>query len=153
MKNISRKNFLLICGAGIVGLIGGVTIANNNAPKEKYTANIQVNPNEFLSLENKQNGHFYIALGGYGITQDEEADFIEELLNQNIVPYDACDIHNLPKANETISNTFPNLTITTKDELNYTISSEDKSLIDSLQKHQSEILAHNNKLFSGIKTR
>ena len=152
MKNLSRRNFLLICGAGIASLLGGITIANNNKPKEKYISNIQVNPDEFLFLENKQTGRFYVALGGIGLIQGEEDDFIEELLNQNIISYDACMIHNLPKANETASD-FPNITITTEDELNYTVSSEDESLINSLQKYQSDILAHNNELFSKVKTR
>ena len=150
--NISRKNFLLICGASIASIISGIAITNNST-KEKYITNIQVNPDEFLFLENKQNGHFYIALGGYGIMQNEETNFIEELLNKNIITYDACDIHNLRKANETTSNAFPNLTITTKDELNYTLSSEDESLINSVQKYKSEILAHNNDLLSSVKTR
>ena len=51
------------------------------------------------------------------------------------------------------SNTFQDLTITTKDDLNYTLSSDDESLINSIQKHQSDILAHNNELFSQVKTR
>ena len=130
-----------------------MTITNNNAPKEKYISNIQVNPDEFLFIENKQNGHFYIALGGYGLTKDEESSFREELINKQIIPYDACEIHNLPKANDKNSNTFQDLTITTKDDLNYTLSSDDESLINSIQKHQSDILAHNNELFSQVKTR
>lgn len=151
MNKLSRRNFLLMCGTTLIGLIGGATIANNNTPKEKYISNIQVNPDEFLLLENKQSGYFYIALGGYGIMQGEETDFVEELLDQNIIPYDACDIHTLPKNGE--SNIFPNLSITTEDELNYILSSEDETLIDSLQKHHSDILAHNNELFTSVKTR
>lgn len=155
MKNInlSRRNFLLMCGVGLAGFIGGATINQNTSYKEKYITNVEVNQDEFLFLENKQSGRFYIALSGDGIIQGSENDFIEELLNKNIIPYDACDIHTLPKANEEMSHPFSNLSITTEDSVNYTLSSEDESLISSLQKHHSDVLAQNNELLNSVKTR
>lgn len=151
--NLTRKEFILICGTGIVGLIGGIII-NEETPaitNIEYVVNIQVNPDEFLYLKNRQ-GIFFIALGGVGLMQGQSQDFVNSLIKEKIVPYDACEIYTLPKENET-SNDFPNLTITTKDGLNYTLTSNDKYLLATLQKYKSDILAKNDELFSEVNSK
>ena len=153
MANLTRKEFLLICGAGLTGIIGtALTIKPKTEEKTEYITNLQVNPNEFLLLQNQDK--FYVALGGVGLIQGEENEFVDELISKNIVDYDACDIHGLPKAQETDTTSFNDLTISTDDGLNYTLSSENEDLIKSTTKHSSDILAHNYELFGQIsKTR
>lgn len=153
MVNLTRKEFLLICGAGLAGVIGTALTINPKAEERiEYITNLQVNPNEFLLLQNQDK--FYVALGGIGLVQGEEDEFVNELISKNIVDYDACDIHRLPKARETDTASFNDLTITTEDGLNYTLSSENEDLIKSTTKYSSDILAHNYELFGQIsKTR
>lgn len=153
MTNLTRKEFLLICGAGLTGIIGtSLTIKPKTEERTEYITNLQVNPNEFLLLQNQDK--FYIALGGIGLIQGEENEFVDELISKNIVDCDACDIHELPKAQETDTTSFDNLTISTDDGLNYTLSSKNKNLIKSTTKYSSDILAHNYELFGQIsKTR
>ncbi|CCY47165.1 unknown [Firmicutes bacterium CAG:822] len=153
MVNLTRKEFLLMCGAGLTGVIGTALIINPKTNKRtEYITNLQVNPNEFLLLQNQDK--FYVALGGVGLLQGEEDKFIDELISKNIIDYDACDIHGLPNAQETDTTSFNDLTISTDDGLNYTLSSENEDLIKSTTKHSSDILAHNYELFGQIsKTR
>lgn len=146
MVHLTRKEFLLICGAGLAGIIG-TTITTNPKQKikTKYITTLEVNPNEFLLMQNKNK--FYIALNGVGLIQGEEDDFVEELISKNIINYDACDIHNLPNIQETNTTPFNDLTITTNDGINYTLSSENEELIKSIKKYSSDILAYNNAIF------
>ena len=146
MTNLTRKEFLLMCGAGLAGIIGTtITINSKNKKKNEYITNLEVNPNEFLLLQNKDK--FYVALGGIGLVQGQENEFVNELISKNIIDYDACDIHNLPKAKEIDNTSFEELTIKTNDNLNYTLSSENEELIKSIAKYSSDILAHNYELF------
>lgn len=152
--NLTRKDFILMCGTGIIGLIGG-TLISKTKPVEtntEYVSNIQVNPNEFLYLKSSKGNAFYIALGGVGLMQGQEQEFINALTEEGIIPYDACEIHDLPKENET-SNDFPNLTITTEDGLNYTLTSDDYALLATLQKYSSDILAKNSEIFSTVNSK
>ena len=151
MLNLTRKDFILMCGAGLTGVIGtAFTINQVRDNRPEYITNIEVNPDEFIILPNKD--IYYIALGGCGLMQGEETNFVNELISKNIVPYDACDIHNLPKDGST--NIFTDTTISTIDGLNYTITSKDEALISSVQKYSSDILAKNSELFSEVqKTR
>lgn len=151
--NLTRKDFILICGTSIVGLMSGI-IVNNAMPvinSIEYVVNIQVNPDEFLYLKSRE-GIFFIALGGVGLIQGQSQDFVDTLKKEGIIPYDACEIHNLPGKNET-SNDFQNLTITTKDGLNYTLTSNDKYLLATLQKYSSDILAKNSEIFSTVNSK
>lgn len=154
MPKLTRKEFLLMCGAGILGLIGGTSINRPKQTEEKnnYITNITVNPDEFLYLKRSDADIFYIAVGGAGLMQGEEDDFTNSLIKQGIIPYDACEIHSLPKVGET-SDEFPNLLISNVDGLNYTLASEDEALITSVQKHSSDILAKNYELFGDVYTK
>lgn len=152
MKNLTRRDFILMCGAGLTGVIGTtLTINQLTDDRTEYITNLTVNPDEFLMFPNKD--QFYIALKGTSLLQSQETDFVNELISKNIVPYDACDIHTLPQKDDGIQNIIVETSISTEDNLNYTITSKNKDIINNIQKHSSDILAKNNELFNQTKTR
>ena len=152
MKNLTRRDFILMCGAGLTGVIGTtLTINQLTDDRTEYITNLTVNPDEFLMFPNKD--QFYITLKGTSLLQGQETDFVNELISKNIVPYDACDIHTLPQKDDGIQNIIVETSISTEDNLNYTITSKNKDIINNIQKHSSDILAKNNELFNQTKTR
>ena len=165
MTKLTRRDFILMGSSSFVGIIGTISIMNrinesriNNTPE--YITQLPIDKNEFITL--KYQDRLYVALGGSGILPGEEVDFVDELISKNITQYDNCDIHCLPKKEggpqelylEAYDGPiFLDTTITTDDDLNYTITSKSKDIINNIQKHSSDILAKNNELFNQTKTR
>lgn len=149
MQNLTRRDFILMCGAGLAGVIGTtLTINQLTDDRPEYITNLTINPSEFIIFPDKN--QYYIALNGNSLLQGQETDFVNELIAKNIVPYDACDIHTLPKKEDGTQNIIAETSITTQDDLNYTIISKNKDLISSIQKYSSDILTQNNELLESL---
>ena len=155
MFKVTRRDFLIMMGAGLAGLIGGYYLPKP-LPEEKtrYITNITVNPNEFIIIPFGDLN--YVGLGGEGLIAGEEEDFIEELLSEGISQFDNFDIHSLPKKEDGEQVIQSEVTISTMDNLNYEITSTNKDFISNIQKYSSDLLNKNNELLGnveGAKTR
>lgn len=155
MFKVTRRDFLIMMGAGLAGLIGGYYLPKPLLEeKTKYITNITVNPNEFIIIPFGDLN--YVGLGGVGLIAGEEADFVDELMSKNISQIDNFDIHSLPKKEDGEQVIQSEVTISTMDNLNYEITSTNKDFISNIQKYSSDILNKNNELFGnveGAKTR
>lgn len=142
MTNLTRREFLLICGASVAGMLGAATtIKPKTIEKTEYVNNVIVYPGEFLLLKNENK--YYIALGGVDLMPDQKLDFIVDLIARRIIRHDKCEIHTLPNVQETDSTSFEDLTITAEDGITYTLISENLDLIKNPQTYTSYILAEN----------
>lgn len=142
MTNLTRREFLLICGGGVAGMLGAATaIKPKIIEKTEYVNNVIVYPGEFLLLRNENK--YYIALGGVDLMPNQKLDFIVDLIARRIIKHDKCEIHTLPNAQETDSTSFEDLTITAEDGISYTLISENLDLIKNPQTYTSYILAEN----------
>ncbi len=154
MLNLTRKEFILMCGTGIIGLIGG-TIISQSKPVEtntKYITNIMVNPNEFLILNKDSKGVIYILINGI-LMQGQEEEFANELISRGIINHDGCDIYTLPKKEDGLITPIEDISIETQDNLNYTFTSNSKDKLDKIEKYQSDLLAKNSDLFKSVNSK
>lgn len=149
MFKVTRREFLIMMGAGLAGLIGGYYLPKTLPDeKTKYITNITVNPNEFIIIPFGDLN--YVGLGGAGLIAGEEKDFVEELISNNISQLDNFDIHSLPKKEDGEQIIQSEVTIITKDNSNYEITSTNKDFISNIQKYSSDILNKNNELFGNV---
>ena len=124
MLNLTRKEFILMCGSAAAGIIGS-TLVFSKLPKEietKYISNIMVNPNEFLILNKDSKGVIYILINGI-LMQGQEEEFANELISKEIINHDGCDIYTLPKKEDGLITPIEDISIETKDNINYTFIS------------------------------
>lgn len=153
-QSLSRRNFILMCGSAAAGIFGSALVFSKLPKKTitKYISTINVNPNEFLIINENTNGIKYILIGGI-LIQNQEEEFIEELISKGIVEYDACDIYTLPKKEDNSITPIEGISIETKDNLNYTITSDSKEKLNNIQKYQSDLLAKNNDVFANVNSK
>lgn len=154
MQKLTRREFVLMCGSAAAGIIGS-TLVFSKLPKEietKYISNIMVNPNEFLILNKDSKGVIYILINGI-LMQGQEEEFANELISKEIINHDGCDIYTLPKKEDGLITPIEDISIETKDNINYTFTSNSKDKLDKIEKYQSDILSKNSELFKSVKTR
>ena len=154
MQKLTRREFVLMCGSAAAGIIGS-TLVFSKLPKEietKYISNIMVNPNEFLILNKDSKGVIYILINGI-LMQGQEEEFANELISKEIINHDGCDIYTLPKKEDGLITPIEDISIETKDNINYTFTSNSKDKLDKIEKYQSDLLAKNSELFKSVKTR
>ena len=151
MQKLTRREFVLICGSAAAGIIGS-TLVFSKLPKEietKYISNIMVNPNEFLILNKDSKGVIYILINGI-LMQGQEEEFANELISKEIINHDGCDIYTLPKKEDGLITPIEDISIETKDNINYTFTSNSKDKLDKIEKYQSDILSKNSELFKAV---
>ncbi len=154
MLNLTRKEFILMCGSAAAGIIGS-TLVFSKLPKEietKYISNIMVNPNEFLILNKDSKGVIYILINGI-LMQGQEEEFANELISKEIINHDGCDIYTLPKKEDGLITPIEDISIETKDNINYTFTSNSKDKLDKIEKYQSDILSKNSELFKSVNSK
>ena len=154
MLNLTRKEFILMCGSAAAGIIGS-TLVFSKLPKEietKYISNIMVNPNEFLILNKDSKGVIYILINGI-LMQGQEEEFANELISKEIINHDGCDIYTLPKKEDGLITPIEDISIETKDNINYTFTSNSKDKLDKIEKYQSDILSKNSELFKAVNSK
>lgn len=149
MFKVTRREFVIMMGTGLAGLISGYYLPKPlPEEKTKYITNITVNPNEFIIIPFGDLN--YVGLGGEGLIAGEEEDFVKELISNNISQFDNFDIHSLPKKEDGEQVIQSEVTISTMDNLNYEITSTNKDFINNIQKYTSGILNKNNELFGNV---
>lgn len=149
MFKVTRREFVIMMGTGLAGLIGGYYLPKPlPEEKTKYITNITVNPNEFIIIPFGDLN--YVGLGGEGLIAGEEEAFVKELISNNISQFDNFDIHSLPKKEDGEQVIQSEVTISTMDNLNYEITSTNKDFINNIQKYTSDILNKNNELFGNV---
>ena len=154
MLNLTRKEFILMCGSAAAGIIGS-TLVFSKLPKEietKYISNIMVNPNEFLILNKDSKGVIYILINGI-LMQGQQEEFANELISKEIINHDGCDIYTLPKKEDGLITPIEDISIETKDNINYTFTSNSKDKLDKIEKYQSDILSKNSELFKAVNSK
>ena len=154
MLNLTRKEFILMCGSAAAGIIGS-TLVFSKLPKEietKYITNIMVNPNEFLILNKDSKSVIYILINGI-LMQGQEEEFANELISKEIINHDGCDIYTLPKKEDGLITPIEDISIETKDNINYTFTSNSKDKLDKIEKYQSDILSKNSELFKAVNSK
>ncbi len=154
MQKLTRKEFVLMCGSAAAGIIGS-TLVFSKLPKEietKYISNIMVNPNEFLILNKDSKGVIYILINGI-LMQGQEEEFANELISKEIINHDGCDIYTLPKKEDGLITPIEDISIETKDNINYTFTSNSKDKLDKIEKYQSDILSKNSELFKAVNSK
>lgn len=154
MQKLTRREFVLMCGSAAAGIIGS-TLVFSKLPKEietKYISNIMVNPNEFLILNKDSKGVIYILINGI-LMQGQEEEFANELISKEIINHDGCDIYTLPKKEDGLITPIEDISIETKDNINYTFTSNSKDKLDKIEKYQSDILSKNSELFKAVNSK
>lgn len=154
MQKLTRREFVLMCGSAAAGIIGS-TLVFSKLPKEietKYISNIMVNPNEFLILNKDSKGVIYILINGI-LMQGQEEEFANELISKEIINHDGCDIYTLPKKKDGLITPIEDISIETKDNINYTFTSNSKDKLDKIEKYQSDILSKNSELFKAVNSK
>ena len=154
MQKLTRREFVLMCGSAAAGIIGS-TLVFSKLPKEietKYISNIMVNPNEFLILNKDSKGVIYILINGI-LIQGQEEEFANELISKEIINHDGCDIYTLPKKEDGLITPIEDISIETKDNINYTFTSNSKDKLDKIEKYQSDILSKNSELFKAVNSK
>ena len=154
MQKLTRREFVLMCGSAAAGIIGS-TLVFSKLPKEietKYISNIMVNPNEFLILNKDSKGVIYILINGI-LMQGQEEEFANELISKEIINHDGCDIYTLPKKEDGLITPIEDISIETKDNINYTFTSNSKEKLDKIEKYQSDILSKNSELFKAVNSK
>lgn len=154
MQKLTRREFVLMCGSAAAGIIGS-TLVFSKLPKEietKYISNIMVNPNEFLILNKDSKGVIYILINGI-LMQGQEEEFANELISKEIINHDGCDIYILPKKEDGLITPIEDISIETKDNINYTFTSNSKDKLDKIEKYQSDILSKNSELFKAVNSK
>ena len=154
MQKLTRREFVLMCGSAAAGIIGS-TLVFSKLPKEietKYISNIMVNPNEFLILNKDSKGVIYILINGI-LMQGQEEEFANELISKEIINHDGCDIYTLPKKEDGLVTPIEDISIETKDNINYTFTSNSKDKLDKIEKYQSDILSKNSELFKAVNSK
>ena len=154
MQKLTRREFVLMCGSAAAGIIGS-TFVFSKLPKEietKYISNIMVNPNEFLILNKDSKGIIYILINGI-LMQGQEEEFANELISRGIINHDGCDIYTLPKKEDGLITPIEDISIETKDNINYTFTSNSKDKLDKIEKYQSDLLAKNSDLFKSVNSK
>ena len=154
MQKLTRREFVLMCGSAAAGIIGS-TLVFSKLPKEietKYISNIMVNPNEFLILNKDSKGVIYILINGI-LMQGQEEEFANELISKEIINHDGCDIYTLPKKEDGLITPIEDISIETKDNINYTFTSNSKDKLGKIEKYQSDLLAKNSDLFKSVNSK